>query len=97
VLWACVSEHQKHLPTATHIIRSHLHSDAHLRGFGKEINFTPGFCLQPPYALQKRRYRWIPDIGGTLIVRDELAFKGYRVTVKTFTMPEVKADDYETL
>lgn len=97
VLWACVSSYMKGIPRATHIIRSHLHSSAHLRGFGAEINFTPGWCLQQPYALHKRRYRWIPDIGATLLIRDPLGYKGYRVVTKTFDIPQLGAESYETL
>jgi hypothetical protein len=97
VLWACLSETVKGLPKATHLIRSHLHSSAHLRGFGKEINFTPGWCLQQPYALHKRRYRWMPDIGATLLVRDPLGFHGYRVVTKTFDLPRVEAEPYAAL
>jgi hypothetical protein len=97
VLWAAITEYQKRLPHATHLIRSHLHSTAHLRGFGKEINFTPGWCLQPPYAQHKRYYRWIPDIGGTLITADPLGFKGYRVVTTTFDLPMRKACSYADL
>jgi hypothetical protein len=97
LLWATVSESCKHLPAATHLIRSHLHSDAHMRGFGKEINFTPCFCLQAPYALHKKRYRWIPDIGATLIHTDKLGFKGYRVVSKTFSLPSRGPENYNEI
>ena len=97
VLWAAVTEHLKHLPIATHIVRSHLHSDGHLRGFGKEINYTPGWQLQAPYATQRKRYRWMPDIGGLLMVADPLGFKGYRTMTKIFPLPTVEAANYGDL
>ena len=97
VLWAAVTEYRRSIPRATHLIRSHLHSDAHLRGFGKEINFTPGLCLQQPYALHRRRYRWVPDLGGTLVRRDRWGWRGYTVTSCTFRAPTLEAEAYDAL
>jgi hypothetical protein len=97
VLWACITETLKRIPRATHLIRSHLHSDAHLRGFGKEINFTPGLCLQQPYALHKRRYRWVPDLGGTLMQRGKWGFHGWTVTPCCYRTPALEAESYAAL
>jgi len=97
LLWATITETCKKLPKATHIVRSHLHSDGYMRGFGKEFVSTPCFCLQAPYALHKRRYRWVPDIGGVLMRSDKCGYKGYTTATKTFPIPAEGADSYDSL
>ncbi len=98
LLWATVMEVMSGIPHATHIVRSHLHSKAGpFEGFGKVIVGTPGWCLQTPYALQKKRYRWIPDVGATLLVKDEFAHCGYRITSKVFPVEQEEAEIYATL
>lgn len=97
LMWAKITEACKNIPKATHIIRSHLHSDAHMRGFGKEMNFTGCWSLQSPYAIHKRYYRWIPDIGGTFMQRDERGFKGWLTWPMNFPLPTFKGVTYEDL
>lgn len=97
LLWATVMEAQKNLPHASYIIRSHLHSHSYLGGFGKEIHFTGAWCLQAPYALMKKRYRWIPDIGSLLMQRDPLGFRGWCVKPTLFELPQLEATKYEEL
>jgi hypothetical protein len=97
LMWAAITEARKHLPNATHIVRSHLHSDGFMRGFGKEFISTPCWCLQAPYALHKRRYRWVPDIGGVLMRRDPCGYKGYTTSTKTYPIPAEGADNYAEL
>jgi len=97
LLWATVTETLKHFPRATHIVRAHIHSDGHMRGFGKEINICPCWCFQAPYALHKKRYRWVPDIGAILMRRDPEGYKGYNTWIKTFPIPAEGADSYDDL
>ena len=97
LLWATVTQARKGIAPATHIVRSHLHSDAHMRGFGIEINFTPCWCLQQPYALHKRRYRWVPDIGGAIMLADSNGHHGYSTHALTYPVPQPEADSYEEI
>jgi hypothetical protein len=92
-LWATVSETMHKIPRATHIVRAHLHSYARICGFGKEVIHAPCWALQSPYAVNKRRYRWIPDIGYILMVADDkMGHAGYVTKVKTYPLPELEAE-----
>lgn len=97
LLWATVAETCKNLPDATFVARAHLHNKGFHYGFGKYFIGMPCWCLQPPYAIQKRYYRWMPDIGGVLLNRDDNADGGYHVSIKTYDIPGVEADTYDSL
>jgi hypothetical protein len=93
LLWARVMEAEKNLPVATHLVRAHLHSQGHMRGFGKELNGIGCWKLQDPWAIDKRRYRWIPDIGGMIMTRNPDGFKGWLSTHISYELPETKAEN----
>lgn len=97
--WSVLAEAAHAMPRADFIVRSHIHFAADFTDFsqGKTIITTPCFCMQQPYAQEKRYYGWKPVIGGLLIERDDLSYRGWKHLVKVFPLPEVVADTFADL
>jgi len=98
ILWSVIAAALQKAPDATFIVRSHLHYFHMMQTHSKTFILTPCWQLQTRYA-RKNRYRWTPDVGAVLLVRDDTAYGGYRVHVKQVPLPsyERKAVDYATL
>ncbi len=79
LLWSVIAEHLHHLPEAHFLIRSHVHHYSRFDNHSKTIVATPCWSLQPLYAVQKRRYRWIPDLGVVWMERDKREDLGWRI------------------
>ena len=97
--WAVLAEAAHDLPKANFIIRSHIHFGSFFGDLSqkKTIITTPCFCMQQPYAIEKRYYGWKPTIGGVLMERDELNIMGWRYTIKQFPLPKLVAEMFEEL
>jgi len=99
ILWSIITAALGKAPNANIIIRSHLHYHHTMQTHGKTFILTPCWQLQTSHARKKNRYRWTPDIGGVLLVRDDTAYCGYSVRVKDVPLPEYerKAVTYDSL
>ena len=95
-LWASVMEQHANLENADYLIRSHFHNlSGPARAFNKVIVGTPCWCLQQPYAVHSRYYRYQPDVGSVLLQRHKLGFKGYVILDTTFPLPPREGKWYD--
>ena len=97
--WSVLAESAHAIPRAHFIVQSHIHFASF---FGdivqkKIIITTPCFCMQQPYAVEKRYYGWKPTIGGLLLERDDLSTMGWRYVVKDFPLPPLLAETIDDL
>jgi len=97
--WSVLAEAARNMPKADFIVRSHIHFAADFTDYsqGKTIITTPCFCMQQPYAIEKRYYGWQPTIGGLLLERDDLAYRGWKHLTKIFPLPSVVAESFTEL
>ena len=97
--WSVLSEAANAMPKSSFIVRSHIHFAADFTDYcqGKSIITTPCFCLQQPYATEKRYYGWQPTIGGLLLERDSLSYRGWKHLMKIFPLPPVIAESFSDL
>lgn len=94
IIWATLMAADGGIPNATHIMRSHLHTQGYIEGFGKQFALVPCWCLQSPYAQNKKWYRWRPTIGASYLARGEV---GYRIEHVTYPLPKMEVESYDEL
>lgn len=87
LIWSAVAEVLSGIPHASILMRAHVHKFTRLENEDRQIITCPCWCLQQPYALTKKQYRWIPQIGGLMLVRDKEEPFGWRLKRKMFTVP----------
>lgn len=97
--WAVMAESAHDIPKANFIVRSHIHFASAFSDYAsrKTIITTPCWCLQQPYATEKRYYGWKPVIGGLLLERDGLASSGWRHLVRDYKLPPVAAETFSQI
>lgn len=98
LLWAKVIEACNDLPPATFLVRGHLHFSGEHHGYGKRILNCPCWCLQQPYALNRRYYRWQPSIGGLTLTRLPKSLQhmnqGWVSHFETYQVPPLEQHHY---
>lgn len=97
LLWARVSEACHALHESTFVVRAHLHFDGCHRAFGKLLINLPCWCLQMPYAIRKRYWRWQPGIGGVSLTRSEKDDFGWRENFWVRKVPPLEQQSYDSI
>jgi hypothetical protein len=91
IIWAKLMEAEKDLPEAHFLIRSHLHCQGHTRSFGKEFNGVGCWKLQGPWEIDKRRYKWLPNIGSAIMHPSDDGWHGWVVKQIEYPLPTFTA------
>lgn len=70
------------------IVRAHRHFYSLLDDEDLTIVQNPCWQLPTPYATKGNHWKWQPDIGGVLMVRDEEEDSNYRFRRTLYATPE---------
>lgn len=78
-LWARISESYHGTPHASILVRGHVHCCTSFHSGDISIHTVPCFKLQDAYAMGRKQYRWMPEIGCLRIDLDDTCPEGYNV------------------
>jgi len=89
-VWSGVASNDGTVLDPTWIVRAHKHSFFYQAGRRKRVCNLPCFKLQDPYAAKQNYWRYQPDIGGVLMIRDtgpRADASGYKIVERLFDNP----------
>ena len=90
---AIIAETVSGLPRATFLMRSHNHQGGMLQTYDKVKFAAPCWQMMTDWAIDKGQYKWQPNYGGALMMRDPLHLGGYNVLIRPIYVQQFKVRD----
>lgn len=94
ILWNIIASTQRKISAARWIVRAHVHACASMSRFGVTAITSPCWKLADPHAIKGNYEQWQPDLGGLLMVEDDLDPSGWRFIESPYDPPTEEVFEY---
>lgn len=96
-LWSAIAAQDNKVPKARWLVRAHKHNFFHIETANRDMLITPCWQLATAYAVKQNYFRFQPDIGAVLMVKDSQADSGYRFLPRLYPNPIPEVVGYSQL
>lgn len=96
-IWATLAKHEKKVPDARWIVRAHLHHYSRIELPQHEVVQLPCWKLPGPWDKKSNYWKWQPDLGLTVMERDDRTLHGYRFRPYLYDPPMPEVHTMETI